>query len=229
MSIYFSGKSRMLVQGDIDQNLVQRSDGSGTKVFKHTIVEQDAAFRRQVHDLHQLYSVQKTLMKGSSSNDFDGYNSWKYAAQSYPIPVVSSPSHQPLKQAARSKQPRIQEIAEGHQHLYHNLQNRSIDLQLPADQYIRMVDEDPLDLKLSLSLGKRNKRKERTWFDRKYRSLPINVIDLDEPTPRMSNRSEIVVIDLEESSEMSSIQDAKPGPSFGCAATISNFGGKLER
>ncbi|KAM7256319.1 hypothetical protein ACFE04_012060 [Oxalis oulophora] len=230
MSMFLLGKSRMLAQGDFDQNLVQR----GTEGFKHTIVEQDTVFRRQVHDLHQLYSVQKTLMHGSSSNNFDRFNSSKYAAQSYPIPLASSPSHQPSLMAPRSNQLRVQEIAEGRQNLYRNLQHRSLDLQLSADQYISMVDDDPLDLKLSLSLGERNRRKEfrnRTRFDRKTHIFPIAVIDLEESTLRKSNRSDIVVIDLEEeSTEMSSVQDdAKPELSFGFAAPISKFAEKHER
>ena len=38
----------------------------------------------QVHELHRLYSVQKTLMKDHPPLELEKYNSWKAYAQSLP-------------------------------------------------------------------------------------------------------------------------------------------------
>ena len=129
------------------------------------------------------------------------------------------------------------EFLEGWKGSYHKFQQRPSDLQLLPDQYISIGNDnlpnkgkvgdhlketmdvnsfhggdfsDPLELSLSLSLGVAKGKKEdkqRSWYDRKI------------------NTCNGIVIDLEESTERTSDEDAKhPPPDF--AAKVTYSGGK---
>lgn len=90
MDLFDPGK-KMLMQGDFDLNSVQRHADSFKGVIKQTILKQEVIFRTQVHELHQLYRTQKTLMKDLGSKCCGGYNSWDANVQPS-LPPFRSPS-----------------------------------------------------------------------------------------------------------------------------------------
>ncbi|XVE57698.1 hypothetical protein DITRI_Ditri04bG0110400 [Diplodiscus trichospermus] len=203
----------MLMLEDFDLNSVQRYTDSLKDIFKQTMLDQEIIFRKQVHELHRLYGVQKNLMKDHPPLELEKYNSWKAYAQSLPqenrLPQNSIPM-------LGSRVSSSQEFSKGWNSNYHKFQQRCFDLQLLPDQYISLGDNlphkgkvgdhlketmcvsslgdgdfsDPLELGLSLSLGvaKGNKKENRrSYYDRKIDSCYGIVIDLEESTERTSD------------------------------------------
>ncbi|OMP02241.1 hypothetical protein CCACVL1_02856 [Corchorus capsularis] len=72
----------MLMLEDFELNSMQRGTDSVKDVFKQTMLDQDTIFRKQVHELHRLYSVQKTLMKDLPPMKLEKY--WQADKQSLP-------------------------------------------------------------------------------------------------------------------------------------------------
>ncbi|XWS49768.1 hypothetical protein CRYUN_Cryun12cG0031100 [Craigia yunnanensis] len=221
MYLFNSYEEKMLMLGSFDLNSMQRYTDSLKDVFKQTMIDQEIIFRKQVHELHRLYSVQKTLMKDLASLELEKYNSWKANAQSLlqetRFPTNSTPT-------MGSSVSLSQELLEGWKGKYHKFQQRPFDLQLLPDQCISLGDNnlpnkgkvgdylkdtmdvnslhggdfsDPLELRLSLSLGvakRKTEDKQRSWYDKK------------------TNTCSGIVIDLEESTEKTSDEDAKHPP-----------------
>ncbi|XVF51693.1 hypothetical protein PTKIN_Ptkin04bG0205100 [Pterospermum kingtungense] len=201
MYLFDSYEEKMLLE-DFDLNLMRQCTDSVKDIFKQTIIDQEIIFKKQVHELHRLYCVQKTLMKGHSPTN--------------PISM---------------------EFLEGWEGNCQKFHRRPCDLQLLPDQYISLGDKnllnkgkagdhlketmdvnalqggdfpDPLELRLSLSLGVAKGTKEdkqRSWHDRKR------------------NTCYGIVIDLEESTEGTSDEDTKHPPSE-FAAKVTYSGGK---
>ncbi|KAF8103853.1 hypothetical protein N665_0183s0030 [Sinapis alba] len=91
--------------------------------MKHTMLEHDAVFKNQVHELHRLYRVQRNLVdevKGKTSNE--DYSSDNARKRHFPAGYGEGSS----SQASNGR-----------------LQNRRkmIDLELPADEFLDMDDE----------------------------------------------------------------------------------------
>ncbi|KAG4188544.1 hypothetical protein ERO13_A08G171000v2 [Gossypium hirsutum] len=227
-------EEKMLV-GDFDMNSMPRDTDSLKDVFKQTMLDQDIIFRKQVCELHRLYSVQKTLMKDLTTPELEKYNSWKANLQSFPQKTRLPTNSIPLLDSGVSSS---LELLEGWKDNNYKYQPRPFDRQLVPDRYIRLGDNnnlpkkvkvgdhlketlgvnsvhdggfsDPLELRLSLSLGVAKGKKED-----KQRSR------CDKKTNTFSR----VVIDLEESTERTSDEDAKNSP-FDFAAKVTYFGGK---
>ncbi|GKV38078.1 hypothetical protein SLEP1_g46026 [Rubroshorea leprosula] len=216
----------MLMLGDFDRNSVQLYTDSPREVFKQTMLQQEIIFRNQVQELHRLYGIQKTIMKNIGSQKLETYSS---SASAQPL-GTRFPSNSMDLVGLRA--PVGQEFLEGYAGNYHNSKPRPPDLQLLADQSVSHVGNgntgnhlteipdlncphqsngsDVLELRLSLNLEVDNRRKENTrttWFNQKTSSC----------SP--------IVIDLEESDEMISIDDARHGP-LDFAAPTTYFGGQ---
>ncbi|XP_022758898.1 uncharacterized protein LOC111305527 [Durio zibethinus] len=204
----------MLTLGDIDLNSMQRYTDSLKDIFKQTMLNQEIIFRKQVHELHRLYSVQKTLMKDLALLELEKYNSWKANAQSLPQETRFPTNSVPMVGSTVSLS---QELLGGWRCKYHKFQRRPFDLQLLPDQYVSLGDNnipnkgklgdylketkdvnslhgydfsDPLELRLSLSLGAAKGKKEdkqRSCNDKKTITCSGIVIDLEESTEKTSD------------------------------------------
>lgn len=208
----------MLMQGDFDLNSVQIYTESLREGLKNTMLNQEVIFRKQVEELHRVYTIQRTLTENLSWKEFDRYSSRKASTQSTLLPCANRDRFEPFaKETTFSSIPTVGSTQstshlslEGN-HTYSKLWQRPLDLQLPADQYVSHVDPE---LKLSLSTGEdnwRNRSAKRIWFSKNAHSSPHNIIDLEE-----------------ESIERISNEDEKHAPSFKFAAPVNNFGGKHE-
>ncbi|XVE65045.1 hypothetical protein DITRI_Ditri07aG0150600 [Diplodiscus trichospermus] len=204
----------MLISGDFDLNSMQQYSNSLKDVFKQTMLNQEIIFRNQVHELHRLYSVQKTMMNDLAAPKLEKYNSWKANAQSLPQVARFPPNSVPMMGSTVSLS---QEFLEGWEAKYPKFQQRPINLQLPPDQYISLGDNnlpnkgnvgdylidamdvnslhggdlsDPLELRLSVSVGVAKRKKEdkqRSWYDKKIYTCSRIVIDLEESSEKTSD------------------------------------------
>ncbi|KAJ6701538.1 T28K15.14 PROTEIN [Salix koriyanagi] len=205
MDLFDPGK-RMLIQADFDLNSVHRYTDSFKGVIKQTILKQEVIFRTQVHELHQLYKTQKTLMRDHGGKGCGGYNSWDANVQPSSPPFPNPSRIEPLvKETGISSiskvgsAPFANELLHGRQEAYYRLKQRPLDLQLSANEFINHVEEgspnrghawNPLsanyssgteELKLSLNARDDKRRTEdtlRTWFDKRTHQY-CSVIDLE--------------------------------------------------
>ncbi|KAM3687050.1 hypothetical protein ACJW31_10G047200 [Castanea mollissima] len=212
------GVDIMLMQAEFDLNSAQIYTESLKEVLKKTMLDQEVMFRKQVEELHRLYTIQKTQMENLSWKEFDRYNSRKASTQSTLIPSTNLGRYKPFAKETTfssipmedSTQARSHVLFEGHQGMYSKLWQKPLDLQLSADQYTSHVDPE---LKLSLSTGEDNWRKrsaKRIWFSKKAHSSTHDIIDLEESSEGISN------------------EDEKHAPSLSFAALTNHFGGKHE-
>ncbi|CAK7355819.1 unnamed protein product [Dovyalis caffra] len=143
----------MLMRGDFDLNSVQRYADSFQEVIKQTILKQEVIFRTQVHELHQLYRTQKTLMKDLGCTGCGGYNSWDANVQSF-LPPFTNPKRVELlvKETGSSSISKVgsttfasEHLLDGCQDAFYRLKQRHLDLHLSADEFINHVDEDLLN------------------------------------------------------------------------------------
>uniref|UniRef100_A0A2P2Q2U2 Uncharacterized protein n=1 Tax=Rhizophora mucronata TaxID=61149 RepID=A0A2P2Q2U2_RHIMU len=139
----------MLMLGDLDLNSVPRCTDSLKEVVKLTMLEQEVVFRKQVHELHQLYWQQESLMKDLAYTGCNRYTPCNSKAQCF-LPSLTNPTrHETLAKEARfssvpeeeSKPLGSWEVLEEHQGTYCGLQKRSPVLQLSADEFINHVEE----------------------------------------------------------------------------------------
>lgn len=200
----------MLIQGDFDLNSAQRYADSTKEVLKQTILDQEIIFRKQVHELHRLYGIQKTLMENLSWKELESYDSWKASTQSNLVGSTQFINQDLLEEH--------QGVCSELQPRHSSLQKRPFDLQLPADQYISSIDMDlpekgkswdslkeslgdkssflgnnvsnPEFLKLSLCIGEDTSKKgggSRNRYSEKTFSCAQYVIDLEESTEKGSD------------------------------------------
>uniref|UniRef100_A0A5B7B6B7 Uncharacterized protein n=1 Tax=Davidia involucrata TaxID=16924 RepID=A0A5B7B6B7_DAVIN len=231
----------MLMGGDFDLNSTQRYADSLEEVLKQTMLNQEVIFRKQVHELHRLYRIQKTLMKDFGWKGFNGYNLQKASTQStlgtFANPIRFEPQSKERTSFTIPVVGSIQSInkdyIEKHKGIYPRLQQGPLDLQLPVDHYINDVGEDLLkkangceslehyfhgddvspseEIKLSLSIG--GDTREKKVGKRTW-------------CDKITKFSFQHVIDLEESSEKVSNGNAEPVSALGCAAPITYSGDK---
>ncbi|KAJ6308297.1 hypothetical protein OIU76_017971 [Salix suchowensis] len=147
MDLFDPGK-RMLIQADFDLNSVHRYTDSFKGVIKQTILKQEVIFRTQVHELHQLYKTQKTLMRDHGGKGCGGYNSWDANVQPSSPPFPNPSRIEPLvKETGISSiskvgsAPFANELLHGRQEAYYRLKQRPLDLQLSANEFINHVEE----------------------------------------------------------------------------------------
>ncbi|XP_010264224.1 PREDICTED: uncharacterized protein LOC104602300 [Nelumbo nucifera] len=219
----------MLTGGDFNLNSTQKYSDSLKEFLKQTMLHHEAIFKNQVHELHRLYRIQKTLMKDISWRDLDGYNSWTANTQPVQLPFQDLPAQRPLVEERTFSAPPMvspklianQDMLE-QQSTYTKLQHGPVDLQLPADEYISHVGNGlPRKMNLWPSLGESTEAMD--FFHSSYSSDP-EVVKLslnggegqskEISNRKMSNKktsfSTQVVIDLEESTEMLSDKELKP-------------------
>ncbi|TYG42469.1 hypothetical protein ES288_D12G259300v1 [Gossypium darwinii] len=235
MYLFHSSAEKMLMLGDFDLNSVQRYTDSLKDIFKLTMLDQEIIFRNQVHELHRLYSVQKTLMKDLHLQEHETYNLWKENDQSWSQETRLPADSIPMLGSRVSSSQKL--LGEWKGNNYHKFQRGPFGLQLLPDQYTNLGDDnlpnkrkvgdhlkeaiyvnsqqdadfsDPLDLRLSLSLGVATGKKEdtrRSWYGKNSNTFPR------------------IVIDLEESNERTSDEEAKHPPSD-FVAKVADSGGK---
>ncbi|KAF5734887.1 hypothetical protein HS088_TW15G00384 [Tripterygium wilfordii] len=239
----------MLVHGDFDLNCVQRGTQSLKQVLKQKILNQEALFRNQVHELHRLYEIQKALMQDTGYTEFDRHYFYNARGRSSIVPLTPPKNYESFEKEARfssmskvgSAQFTGEELVERQHGACEMIQWRSIDQQIPANDFISCVDKnlpknyncwdnsskilefkhphfdgnglDPESLELSLRLGDENRRK---WSA--MRTL------FDKKTYSGPQN----FIDLEEPTEMISNGNKKHATSPGCTAPTPFLVAKLE-
>ncbi|KAK9276884.1 hypothetical protein L1049_006421 [Liquidambar formosana] len=223
----------MLMSGDFDLNSFQRYADLVKEELKQTMLNQEVIFRNQVCELHRLYSTQKSLMEDLSWKEFNEYNSWKAAAHPALKPYASSAKYKVLAEERKFSntsmvgltQSKNQDLLEDRQGISYKFQHgllgfqqRPLDLRLPAEQYISHVDKDfPMkgkvldslkesgevkcslfgdnvcdrgEVKLSLRIGEEGRVKRagnRSWYNEKTSCWSQDVIDLEESIEGVSN------------------------------------------
>ncbi|KAK8650211.1 hypothetical protein V6N13_139857 [Hibiscus sabdariffa] len=206
-----------MLAGDFDLNSMPLATDSLKDVFKQTMLDQEIIFRKQVRELHRLYSVQKTLMKEHTPLELETYNSWKAYGQSFPRETGVPPNSIPMLDLRVSSS---LDLLEGCQGSSYKFQPRPFNLQLIPDQFMSPGDNDlpnkvkvgdhlkeymdvkslhggdfsdPLELRLSLSLGVAKGKKEdeeRSRYGKKTNACSRIVIDLEESTERTTIEDE---------------------------------------
>ncbi|KAB2000629.1 hypothetical protein ES319_D12G245500v1 [Gossypium barbadense] len=214
MYLFHSSAEKMLMLGDFDLNSVQRYTDSLKDIFKLTMLDQEIIFRNQEHETYNLWK----------ENDQSWSQETRLPADSIPMLGSRVSSSQKL-------------LGEWKGNNYHKFQRGPFGLQLLPDQYTNLGDDnlpnkrkvgdhlkeaiyvnsqqdadfsDPLDLRLSLSLGVATGKKEdtrRSWYGKNSNTFPR------------------IVIDLEESNERTSDEEAKHPPSD-FVAKVADSGGK---
>ncbi|KAE8710871.1 Flavin-binding monooxygenase family protein [Hibiscus syriacus] len=203
-----------MLAGDFDMNSTPQATNSLKDIFKQTMLDQEIIFRKQVCELHRLHSVQKNLMKNHTPLELETFNSLKANAQSFPRETGLPTNSIPMLDSRVSS---TVELLEGWQDNSYKFQPSPFNLQRLPDQYTSLVDyilpnkvkvanhlkesidvnsihggdfSDPLELRLSLSLGaiKGNKEdEERSRSDKKTDACSRIVIDLEESTEMTTN------------------------------------------
>ncbi|XP_058084813.1 uncharacterized protein LOC131232531 [Magnolia sinica] len=216
----------MLKGGHFDRDSTQRYTNSVREALRRTMLSHEAIFRNQVRELHRLYKVQQNLMNDLSRKEFEKFTAWTESAQATPISYKKATQYKrsaeedifpmPCSSTMVSPQTENGDVFveyEGFYSRFHKLQRRTIDLQLPADEYIgsegtgnlqasvnecserkdflcSKIIDDPEDLKLALSYGKEATKKGvpgRGHFYKGTRSYAQHVIDLEESIERVSD------------------------------------------
>ncbi|CAK9171131.1 unnamed protein product [Ilex paraguariensis] len=237
-SLNFS-EDDMLMRGDFDMNSMQRDTRSLKEVYKQTILNHEVVFRKQVYELHRLYGVQKSLMRDCCWDEFNAYN-----FRTAPMPILGPFTNQisyapPATEETFSEIPMIgstqsrnNDCEEEPRVIFPRLQQRPMDLQLSASYSVRGNNwgslrnsaelkhylagdnaSSPEEVKLSLSIGGDSKKKNdgrTTWTDK------INYLSSQH------------IIDLEESTETSSDEDAIPVSTLDCAGPPTYSGDRHE-
>ncbi|XP_010259009.1 PREDICTED: uncharacterized protein LOC104598568 isoform X2 [Nelumbo nucifera] len=210
-------------------NSVHRYADSFKEFLKQTMLQHEAIFRNQVHELHRLYRIQKTMMKDLSWREFDRYNSWTTNTQSAQLPFKDQPMYRPLvDERAISGPSMVSSTLVANQDLecqgaYSKLKERPFDLQLPADEYISHVDTElPKKMNSLPSIGEFIETKDFLcgghFSDTKKVKLLANGGEdqnkMDGSSKVWSNKkapfSAQDVIDLEESNEKLTSTEVKP-------------------
>lgn len=203
----------MLMRGDFDLNSMQTYEDSNKEVLQHTMLNQELVFRKQVHELHRLYSTQKSLMEDLSWKEFNDFNSWKTTTQLH----ASSINYNRLpEERAFSSMPLAGSTQSTDQDLLPDYQRRPLDLRLPAEHYgsyqgndfqkrdhvwnipeesgqskYSLLGEnvsDPGKMKLSLCIGEEDTGEEDlriTRHGKKTYSCSQDVIDLEDSSPSL--------------------------------------------
>ncbi|KAF8413007.1 hypothetical protein HHK36_000979 [Tetracentron sinense] len=196
---------------------------------------------REVHELHRLYRIQKTLMEEFNWKEFDRYTSWTENTESTPIPFQNYPIYKPLAEENTfsilsmmgSMQTANQHSLEQVQETYSKFQQRHLNLRLPADAYIsRVGPEHPhkMNLKSYLedSMEVKNFLHSNHVSDQEELKLCLNIEEStskkgDSSRPWYNRETYLVtqdVVHLEESIESVSKDTARPVTSLTLEAPI---------
>ncbi|XP_038875422.1 uncharacterized protein LOC120067884 [Benincasa hispida] len=169
----------MLVQGDFSLDSMQMYSDSFKEALKQTMLSQEVMFREQVLQLHQLYSVQRILMQNFGFKELDRCSFKKAGMKPTFMPYAYPTRYDPLM-----KETEVSSICmlEKHPAKNYKLQHRPINLQLPPDQYISLIDLEELDLSLDLKIGHPGKENDEEIlpYKKSCRMLSEKVIDLED-------------------------------------------------
>uniref|UniRef100_A0A9I9CLN9 Uncharacterized protein n=1 Tax=Cucumis melo TaxID=3656 RepID=A0A9I9CLN9_CUCME len=171
----------MLVQGDFSSDSMQMYSDSFKEALKQTMLSQEVMFRKQVHQLHQLYSVQRILMQNFGFEELDRCRFKKAGIIPTFMPYASPTRYDPF-----TKETVVSSICmlEKHPAKNHKLRHGPLDLQLPPDQYVSLIEPDleELDLSLDLKIGnpKKEKDEEILSYKKSRPMLSEEVIDLED-------------------------------------------------
>ncbi|XP_043721265.1 uncharacterized protein LOC122668796 [Telopea speciosissima] len=213
-------EDRMLMGGDFDLNSGQHYSDSPEEVLKQTILHHETIFRNQVYELHRLYRIQKTLMKDLSQKEIDKYTPWTANTKSIPLSFQDPQKNKTMVGSTSSTNWNLLEDCQGS---YSKLQDKPLDLQLSAEEYISNAGTefpkqgnlaptvaesggtkeflhanhvpDPVEVKLFLSSG--GVTSEKGFSSRSWYN-------------KESSLSTLFVIDSEESIERKSNEEVKP-------------------
>ncbi|KGN50224.1 uncharacterized protein LOC101221869 isoform X2 [Cucumis sativus] len=169
----------MWVQGEFSSDSMQMYSDSFKEALKQTMLSQEVMFRKQVHQLHQLYSVQRILMQNFGFKELDRCRFKKAGIIPTFMPYASPTRYDPFM-----KETVVSSICmrEKHPAKNHKLRHGPLDLQLPPDQYVSLIDLEELDLSLDLKIGnpKKENDKEILSYKKSRRMLSEEVIDLED-------------------------------------------------
>ncbi|KAL8103229.1 uncharacterized protein LOC141678671 [Apium graveolens] len=209
----------MFMGGDCNLNSSQMHTDSFKEILRQTMLNQEATFRKQVHELHRIYITQKTLMKDCYLRDLNGTQSGNAARGQFTRHPISDKlgweSHLTEKTVQHSS---TQEGGD----FCHRLYQRQKMPQILSANCVNYIDGDisvsgynqgfigkyneskncfsvndtccPDEVKLSLSIGGSGTKKVRRNF----------------LTDKNSCASYREIIDLEEPAELSSGYDKQP-------------------
>nr|XP_043636731.1 uncharacterized protein LOC122607760 [Erigeron canadensis]XP_043636739.1 uncharacterized protein LOC122607760 [Erigeron canadensis] len=146
--------------------------------MKQTMFEHKIIFKNQVHELHRLYEVQKSMMKSDS----------RYTRREL-FPMKRNFTERHRVESTRSIL--HESFLQKNQDVCSRYQQRSLDLRLAIGNSCNVDDLDHEEVDLSLSIGgsinKRSKISEKSWKNKVvYPSSPI-IIDLEDSTGSGSN------------------------------------------
>ncbi|KAF5734415.1 hypothetical protein HS088_TW16G00864 [Tripterygium wilfordii] len=236
----------MLVHGDFDLNCVQRDTQSLKQVLKQKMLNQEALFRNQVHELHQLYKIQKTLMQDTGYGEFDEHYFYNASGRSSLVPLTPPKNYESLKKEPRfssmpkggSTQFTGREFVERRHGACDRIQWRPLDLQIPAKDFISCVDKN---LPKNYNCWDKNMEFKNPHFDGNGsdpESLELSLSLGDEDRRKRSPMRTLFgkktysspqnIIDLDEPTEMIPNGDTKNGTSPGCTAPIPFLVTKIE-
>ncbi|XP_058224287.1 uncharacterized protein LOC131333668 [Rhododendron vialii] len=141
----------MSIIEDFNLNSMPGYASSLKEVLKQTMLSQEVIFRKQVHELHRLHRMQKSLMEDSIWKELNGYNLWKMSTESTlgpftnPIRYSAQPEDKSFSNSSMLESTRYaSKDFLGENSDYSRLQQRSFDLQLPGDQLVNHVGMDLL-------------------------------------------------------------------------------------
>ncbi|KAL6004950.1 hypothetical protein ACLOJK_005509 [Asimina triloba] len=215
----------MLKGSHFDKNSAQYTN-SVKEALRMTMLNQEAIFRNQVNELHHLYKVQQNLMNELNWKEFVNFTTWVEDPKPGPMTYLKEMQSRRSAEENNFHASRAsmtvstqseKEVSRGHESFYSNLQKpqkKSLDLHLPADEFISTelvkrakphtsingfletkdflngkVDE-PKDLKFDLCSGKETTNKGGFGKMLSYRD--IHIIDLEESTERSAGAAKAV-------------------------------------
>ncbi|KAJ4954752.1 hypothetical protein NE237_011535 [Protea cynaroides] len=237
----------MLMGSDFNLNSGPHYTDSLKEVLKQKMLHHEAIFRNQVYELHRLYRIQKTLMKDLSWKEFEKYTSWTANTKSPPLPFQDPQKNRTLAGERIFSGPSMVgststanwNLLEDCHGSYSKLQQKPLNLQLPADEYIsRAGTEFPENRNLGPILKESSGTKE---FIHANCGLDPEEVKLSISTRggttekgcssrscynKEASFSTLYVIDSEESIERESNGDVKPLSSLTSEAPTTFVGDK---
>ncbi|XP_061357878.1 uncharacterized protein LOC133302145 [Gastrolobium bilobum] len=184
----------MLMRETFDLNSMQSYAVPLKEGLRKTMLDQEVMFRKQVQELHRLYSMQKILMEDIGLKKFDRCNqsTWLFYSSN---PVTHGSSASLIEDAKLSSTEMVcptftksQMLPDRHYSVYNSIHPKPLGLQLCSDQRASHLDQEALNLSLSVVEEDRGiKATTSTCFDLKENSSTQNIIDLEVSTKGISN------------------------------------------
>lgn len=160
--------------------------------LKQAMIDHEIVFKKQVQELHRLYAVQKSMMKGDSKYTFPE----RHLVGSTRFVLDDS-------------------ILQGDQDFFSRFQQKPLDLRLSTGNSSEDDVLDGVEVNLSLSIGRSTNKRSRiasnNWKNKIVYPSSLDVIDLEESNETGSNEDAQHVFSLDQSSR-NSTDHLKMGP-----------------